>query len=185
MRDGIDIHRCLAARALGRIHPQQPEAIHALTDALLDEDEDVRTDAAAALARLAAPESGPQLFYNLIGDPNAEVKGSALDVLIRMRHPEIVEWLRRLLKGRDSEVVWDEDTFYADGWDDWTDIQLRAIKGLGALGVEDAVPDIAAAIDDEMGQDLMETGFAAMAKLGKPGIAQLARDREAPFLRPE
>lgn len=174
LRDGIDTHRCLAAQALGRIHPLQPETVDALIDALIDEDEDVRADAAAALTRLGDPKSGPQLFDNLIGDPNAEVKGSALDVLIRMRHPDIVAWLRRLLKGRDPEIVWDDDAFYAEGWDDWTDIQLRALKGLATLGVQDAVPDIAAAIDDEMGQDLVEAGFAALARLGEPGTARLA-----------
>ncbi|MHA1108728.1 MAG: HEAT repeat domain-containing protein, partial [Alphaproteobacteria bacterium] len=164
----------LAAQALGHLHQQHPDIVGALIDALLDEDEDVRSDAASALAGLADPRSAPQLFDNLIGDPNAEVKGAALDVLIRMNHPEIAGWLRRLLKGRDPEIVWDEDAFYTDEWDDWTDIQLRALKGLGELGLEDSVPDIAAAIDDEMGQDLIVPAFATLATLGQPGIAALA-----------
>ena len=173
LRDGIDIHRCLAAQALGRLRPEQPEAAVSLTDALLDQDEDVRTDAAGALAVLADPASGPQLLENLIGDPCAEVKRAALDALVRMRHPDIVPWLRRLVRERDPEVVWDEDGFHSEGWDDWTDIQAGALAGLARLGAGDAVADITAAIDDEFGQDLTEAGFSALAGLGAPGIAAL------------
>ena len=60
LREGIDIHRCEAAQALGRI--DRPAAARALVDALLDEDEDVRTDAADSLARLAPLEAGLQLL---------------------------------------------------------------------------------------------------------------------------
>ncbi|MCH8999001.1 MAG: HEAT repeat domain-containing protein, partial [Proteobacteria bacterium] len=67
LREGIDIHRCQAAQALGRI--RDPAGVRALVDALLDEDEDVRTDAAGALARLAPPAAGRQLLENLLGDP--------------------------------------------------------------------------------------------------------------------
>lgn len=173
LRDGIDIHRCLAAQALGQVRSEGSDAVDALIDALRDEDEDVRADAAGALARLGDPKSGAHLLENLIGDPCADVKLPALDALIRMCHPKIVPWLQRLLAGRDEEIVWDDDAFHADEWDDWTDLQLRALSGLAELGVEAAVPEIVAAIDDEFGQDLLEPGFAALARLGEPGIAAL------------
>ena len=41
LNEGVDIHRCLAAQALG--HIDSPVAVRALIPALLDEDEDVRT----------------------------------------------------------------------------------------------------------------------------------------------
>ena len=47
LSDGIDVHRCLAAKASGRIGA--PAAVQPLIAALLDEDEDVRVDAAEAL----------------------------------------------------------------------------------------------------------------------------------------
>lgn len=172
LHDGIDVHRCMAARALGRM--DQPEAVEALVEALLDEDEDVRTDAAGALARLAPPAAGRPLLESLLGDPCTDVKLQAVDALVRLRHPEAVPWLRRVLKGRDEEIAWDESDFYEGGWDDWVDFQVRAVEALAALGVEDSVPEIVAAIDDEFGQDLTETGFKALAKLGEPGVAALA-----------
>ena len=173
LREGIDIHRCEAAQALGRI--DRPAATRALIDALLDEDEDVRTDAAGALARLAPLEAGQQLLENLLGDPCAGVKLAAIEALTRLRHPELAPWLRRLVAGRDPEIAWDEAEFYEGGWDDWVDIQVKAIQSLAELGIEDAVPEIVAAIDDELGQDLTEVGFKALGALGDPGVAALFR----------
>ena len=170
--EGVDVHRCLAAQALGRM--DHPEAVRALVNALLDEDEDVRTDAAGALARLAPPEAGHQLMENLLGDPCSGVKLNAIDALTRLRHRALAPWLRRMLKGRDEEINWDESEFYEGGWDDWVDIQVKAIEALAELGVEEAVPEIVAAIDDEFGQDLSEIGFAALGGLGTPGLAALA-----------
>jgi len=63
--NGVDVHRCLAAQALGSIGGEA--VVEPLIAALLDEDEDVRTDAAAALSKLADPRSGKQLMENLLG----------------------------------------------------------------------------------------------------------------------
>ena len=172
LREGIDVHRCLAARALGRIG--RAEDVDTLVAALLDEDEDVRTDAAAALARSAPRAAGEQLLENLLGDPCSSVKLNAIDALVAMRHPEVASWLRRLVRGRDEDMAWDEGDFYEQGWDDWLDVQVEAIQGLADLGVEGAVPEIVAALDDEAGQDLTEIGFKALARLGEPGAEALA-----------
>jgi HEAT repeat protein len=173
LRDGADVHRTLAAQALGAIGRR--DAVPALLDALLDEDTDVRVDAAAALGSIGAPSTAPKLMENLIGDPCTEVKMAAMDALVAMRHEAIVPWLVRLLKGRDEEMAWDEDDIYQDGWDDWVDMQVKAIEGLAAFGVSDAVPDVIEAIEDEFGQDLSEKGFRALALMGEPGIAALVR----------
>ena len=92
-----------------------------------------------------------RLLDNLLGDPCTGVKLNAIDALSRMRCREVVPWLRRLIKGRDEAINWDEAEFYEDGWDGWLDIQVKAIEALAALGVEQAVPDIVAAIDDPDG----------------------------------
>jgi len=171
LADGVDIHRCAAAQALGRIGG--PMTVKALIAALHDEDEDVRIDAATALARLADPAAAEPLMENLIGDPSSEVKLAAIDALVRLRHGAVVPWLTRLVRGRDAEMAWDEDEFHTGGWDDWVDIQVKAIEALADFGAEDAVPEIVAAIQDEHGQDLTEIGFKALARLGVPGRAAL------------
>jgi len=173
LREGVDIHRCLAAQALG--HLPHHDSVKTLLAALLDEDEDVRTDAAGSLARLAPPEASEQLLESLVGDPCMGVKLSAIDALVRMRQAEVVPWLRLMVKGRDDTINWDESEFYEGGWDDWVDLQLKSIEGLAELGVGEAVPDIVGAIDDEFGQDLTEHGFKALAKLGVPGLEALSR----------
>ncbi len=171
LADGADVHRCSAAKALGSIG--DPEAVEPLIAALLDEDEDVRVDAVEALSRIKDPRAGKGLLENLLGDPNGDVKLGAIEALSRMGDRQVVPWLRRLLKGRDEEIVWDEDAFYRDDWDDWVDIQVKSIQGLALMKVDESVPDIVAAIEDEEGQDLSEVAFKALAGLGRPGIEAL------------
>ncbi len=169
---GIDIHRVLAAQALGHIGGD--EAVDALIKGLLDEDEDVRTDAATALVRLGDPKADKQLLENLIGDPCPEVKLAAMTALAATRNSEVVPWLLRILAGRDEDIVWDEDEFYATGWDDWLDMQLKAIEGLANLGVEEAVAGIVTAINDDEAQDITDTAMKALARIGPSGIEALA-----------
>jgi HEAT repeat protein len=178
LRDGVDIHRCAAATALGQM--EEHEAVDALIDALHDEDEDVRTDVAAALLRLGDPRAAMQLMENLIGDPCGEVKIAALQTLTRMRHHEVVPWLRRITLSRDEEIAWDDDSFYSGGWDDWVDLQIKAIEALADFGCEDAVPDIVTAMQDEMEQDLTEVGFKALVQLGETGVAACVGALNAP-----
>ncbi|MCH7487852.1 MAG: HEAT repeat domain-containing protein [Proteobacteria bacterium] len=172
LRDGVDIHRCLAAQALGRIG--QPAAVGPLMEALLDEDEDVRTDAAGALAALADPRAATQLLENLLGDPCIDVKLAAIEALVRLRSRDLIPWLRRMVKGRDEDIAWDEAEFLDSGWDGWVDIQIKAIEALAELGAGEAVPDITQAMEDEHGQDVSETAFPALARMGGPGIEALA-----------
>jgi HEAT repeat protein len=171
LRHGIDTHRCLAAQALGQIG--STDSIQALIAALLDEDEDVRSDAAAALTQRAPVEAGTQLMENLIGDPVREVKLHAIDALARMRHPDLAPWLRRIARQRCADINWSGPETQG-GWDDWADVQIKAIETLAALDCEEAVPDILAAIKDEFGQDLTGAGFAALARLGAPGTEALS-----------
>ncbi len=171
LRDGVDVHRCAAARALGKI--ADPDTVEVLCQALLDEDPDVRTDAAAALGNLADAQSAEKLMDNLIGDPCCDVKISAIEALVRLRYEPVIPWLKRLVAGRDEEIAWDEEEFHGGSWDDWLDVQLAAICGLGMLGAADGVPEIVAAFDDEMGQDVSEHAIDALCQLDEPGAAAL------------
>ena len=179
--NGVDIHRCAAATALGRL--RVPDAAEPLIAALRDEDEDVRTDAATALAGLRDERAAASLLENLIEDPCGDVKTAALDTLSRMRSPDLIPWLRRIVRGRDEEIAWDDDAFDAGGWDDWVDLQVKAIEALGELAVEDAVADIVTAMQDEMGQDLTDVGLRALVRLGDPGIAAAIDALDTPDAR--
>ncbi len=168
----VDVHRCAAAQALGQMG--HPASVDALIAALVDDDEDVRADAAGGLSRRPDPRAAKPLLDSLLGDPCIEVKLAAIEALGRLRDAAALPWLMRLVRGRDEEIVWDENEFHASGWDDWTDIQLKAIEALAEIGAPDAVGDIVAALQDEFGQNLIEVGFGALARLGEPGLSALA-----------
>lgn len=169
--EGMNVHRCAAARALG--HMPSSKSVEVLVKALLDEDPDVRTDAAASLGQIGDVSCAEALMHNLTEDPESDVKRAALKSLIDMRYAPVVPLLRALVVSRTEEIQWDEDEFYTDGWDSWLDLQLAAIHGLAAFGAEEGAPDIFTAMADEMGQDVSESGVNALAKLGELGALAL------------
>lgn len=166
-RDGVDIHRCAAVQALG--HIGTPACIAPLCHALLDEDEDVRIDAAVALSEIADAAAADTLLQSLIGDPSGDVKVAALKGLVSQRYPPVLPWLEKLLVARPSDMAWDEETFDQGGWDDWLDLQIIALEGLGVFAVESAVPAVQAAMADEEGQDLTSHAVTALARMGETG----------------
>ena len=175
VRGGPDVARAAAAQALGAIARPDPdgEAIDALIQGLLDEDEDVRVDAAEALGQIGHARAGAALMESLVEDPVGEVKVAAVAALGRLKHGPAIPVLRDLVRGRDGRVVWDDEEFLAGGWDDWLDVQVKAIEALGAMAAVEAVPDIVAAAADEMGQDLSPVAFRAVAGMGEAGLAAL------------
>ncbi len=177
LRKGDDAHRCFASQALGAIGGAG--AVEALIERLVDEDEDVRIDAVEALGRLGDRRAGDPLLQSLVEDPCGDVKVTAVRALGHLGATAAIAPLRRLARERHDSVAWDETEFLSDGWDDWLDIQVKAIEALGNLGAEEAVPDIVAAMSDEMGQDLGDIGIRALARLGDPGIRALADFLEA------
>lgn len=170
---GDGAHRCFAARSLGRIG--QRAAVDALIEALRDEDEDVRAEAAEALGLLGEGRAAAALLENLAGDPCGEVKVNAVNALGRLGDPSAIPQLKRLVVGRDEEnVVWDEAEALASGWDDWLDVQVRAIEALADLGAGEAVDDIVSVLRDEMGQNLSAVVPGALSRMGDAGIRVLA-----------
>ncbi|MEM0922117.1 MAG: HEAT repeat domain-containing protein [Pseudomonadota bacterium] len=175
LRGGDPVIRAAAARALGSF--DMPEAAGALAAALLDEDPDVRADAMAALTGCATPRERAAILSSLRGDPVAEVKTAAIQVLARLGGDEARELVLRLVSDRaEDEITWDDTESV---WDDWLDIQLAAIEALGAMQVVEAIPVFLAARQDEFGQDLDGPVFAALAGMGTEGLTALlalARD---------
>ncbi|HID05994.1 MAG TPA: hypothetical protein EYP10_02480, partial [Armatimonadetes bacterium] len=173
LNDGIDVHRCAAARALGVI--AGPQATAVLVEALMDEDPDVRVDVATALAGINDPSTAQKLMENFVGDPDSDVKKAALSALIEMRHEPVLPLMRKLVTSRsEGDITWDEDEFYESGWDNWDDIQFTSIRGLGDFGDEQAAGEILNAMANEEGQDVSEVAFVALAKMGATGARALA-----------
>ncbi|MFQ5763783.1 MAG: HEAT repeat domain-containing protein, partial [Rhodospirillales bacterium] len=175
---GNEVHRCLAVQALGRIG--NPRAVDALTACLMDEDEDVRVDAAEGLGLLGDGRACASLVSSLLGDPCSDVKISAVEALGRLGCRDAAPELRGLARQGDDAANRDDTEWLHEGWDDRLEIQVKAIDALARMGTVEAVPDIVDAIDDEMGQELSETGMKALARLGGPGIEALAHYLKAP-----
>lgn len=171
LANGIDVHRCAAARAFATIGGAG--AVASLIPALLDEDPDVRVDAAQSLGAIGDPAAAKPLMENLLGDPESDVKKAALQALIDFGHAPLVPLLRKLSISRCDDIAWDESEFYSDGWDSWLDLQMIAIRGLARFGPPEAVSDILTAMGDEQGQDVSEVGVAALATMGLDGAVAL------------
>lgn len=173
LENGVDIHRCAAAQGLSQI--SYPGTAAAFEKALLDEDEDVRADVVAGLVKIADPKTGDAVLENLLGDPSPEVKLAAIELLAEIDHKEALPWLMKLITEQSEEINWDESAYYASGWDDWLDIQKAAIKAVGKMGAQEAVPEILKAMDDEEGQDLTPVALPVLAHLGQTGLAALKK----------
>lgn len=171
INDGVDVHRCSAATAVGKI--AHSGAGEVLKKALLDEDEDVRTDVVTALSKLQDPATAEAVMENFVGDPCPEVKMAAIETLVKLKHQPIIPHLMKLATARDEDITWDEDAFYDGGWDDWLDVQFAAITALGELGVVDGVASIVEAMHDDLGQDVSHIAIPALMKLAKPGADAL------------
>ncbi|WP_179954308.1 HEAT repeat domain-containing protein [Denitrobaculum tricleocarpae] len=164
-----EVVRCAAARALAALG--DAAAAPHLVEALLDEDPDVRTDAMYALVRCARPEDADALRRSLLGDPVKEVKILAIEALAAVKDAASLPLLMALSKDRcDHDVAWEDE---AGMWDDWLDVQLAAIAALGEMAAQEAVQDMLLARDDEMGQELDDVVFAALAKIPESGITTL------------
>ena len=172
LREGDGAQRCFAARALGRI--VACDALPLLIDATQDEDEDVRCEAVDALGRLGGAGAVTALLGSLRLDPCGDVKRQSILALEQLGAEQAGPLLRDLVRGRGDEVVWDEMAI-CDGWDDWLDVQVAAIRALASFRAQEAVPDILAALLDEEAQDLSDVATRAFAALGASGAQALRR----------
>ncbi|MEM1078204.1 MAG: hypothetical protein AAGI09_06720 [Pseudomonadota bacterium] len=166
-----EIIRSAAIKALAGLGVAPALSLPLLTEALMDPDPDVRTDAMDALSRSALPEHGKQLILSLEGDPVREVKRAALSGLARLRDTSALDLIRALTLSRSEDrVAWEDEN---SDWEDWLDIQIAAIDALGEMRATDAIDDLMAARDDELGQTLDIPVFDALAKMGPEGIVWL------------
>ncbi|WP_424969235.1 HEAT repeat domain-containing protein [Dinoroseobacter sp. S76] len=166
-----EIIRSAAIKALAGLGVAPALSLPLLTDALMDPDPDVRTDAMDALSRCALPEHTELLVFSLEGDPVREVKRAALSGLARLRATSALDLIRALTLSRSEDrVAWEDEN---SDWEDWLDIQIAAIEALGEMRATEAIEDLMAARDDELGQTLDIPVFDALAKIGHDGVVWL------------
>ncbi len=169
-KSDYDVIRLRAIQALTAIGAANSPA---LVEALLDDDEDVRQDAAQALGALGVQDAAPQLLENLIHDPCGEVKLACVTALAELKSEDAAPYLRTLVTGRGEDITWDEDELHQDEWDDWLDTQIAAIKALGRMGDAAAIEPIVMALMDEDGQELGDVACEALGRIGQPAVPTL------------
>lgn len=165
--NGDEVDRCYAAQALGRF--RDPRALEPLYRHLQDEDLDVCIDTATALGHMGSEDAVQGLIDALLYHAEPDVKQAAIGGLSHCGGDLAAKTLLRLLD-RPEEMQISQ----TEGWDDWWDIQLQAVKALGDCGVTAAVQPLAALLDSDAGQDIESEILNALIQIGQPGVAALA-----------
>jgi len=164
---GDEVDRCYASKALGALGDAQ--AIPALIQRLRDEDIDVSIDAIEALGRIGNPQAIPPLLESLNSDPNGEIKIAVVEALGKIGGPDIITPLLDIAKTCPVDMVWDE----TDSWNDWWDMQLKAVEILGGMRIAQAVPVLLGILEDEENQDIESEVLKALAQIGGKGEKSL------------
>ncbi|MDM8545387.1 HEAT repeat domain-containing protein [Candidatus Venteria ishoeyi] len=168
IQEGDDVDRCYTVRTLGLM--QDKSAIPLLTNCLHDEDVDVCIDTVMALADMQDASSAGTLIESLLKDPDGEVKVAAVKALVQLKSVEAIPHLLEVAEHRPENI-----NFESGDWDDWWDIQLEAIKGLGELQVTDAVPVLERILTADEGQDIESEILTALAQIGGEANEVLTR----------
>ncbi|MES9923818.1 MAG: HEAT repeat domain-containing protein [Candidatus Thiodiazotropha endolucinida] len=159
---GDEADRCYAARALGVL--RSDSAVPYLINRLKDEDVDVCVDAAEALGNIAHQSAVPALIDSLRNDNSGEVCSMVAAALGKIASAECVDVLLEVLTQRPQGLEWDGD------WDTWWDIQLEAVKALGAAGDEKAVEELVAFINDDAQQDIENEVLNTLVSISGKGL---------------
>lgn len=129
LSSGDEAQRCYSARALSSnalTEGTSPLVEAVLNDNLYHEDPDVVTDSAMALARLSIGDAS-RLIEVATLHPEADARLAALDALEKLiEDPKVEALFIELAKGRAAEDSWGSNS----DWDDWWDIQLKAVACL-------------------------------------------------------
>ncbi|MEH6651787.1 MAG: HEAT repeat domain-containing protein [Motiliproteus sp.] len=175
LENGDEVDRCYAAQALGQL--QDPTALEPLYRHLQDEDLDVCIDAAAALGQIGSDDAVQGLIDALHYHSEVDVKQAAIEGLSKCGGELAKQTLQQVLD-RPDDIQMSE----TEGWDDWWDLQLQAVKALGDNAVADAAEALAEMLDSDDGQDIESEILKALVQTGPAGIDQLIQrlDGSAP-----
>jgi HEAT repeat protein len=160
---GDEVDRCYASRTLGILG--DANVIPSLVQCLRDEDIDVSIEAAEALGRIGNTDAIPPLLESLKHDPNGEIKIAVVDALGKIGGQDVVAPLLEIAKSCPDDMAWDDTS----DWNDWWDMQLKAVEALGRMRVAEAVPVLIAILEDEDSQDIESEVLKALALIGGEG----------------
>ncbi len=159
LNTGDEVDRCYAAKTLGNLRIES--ATPALLERLRDEDIDVCIDAITALGKICDPSALPLLLESLEKDPDCDVKLAITESLANFKNATTIETLIKLVEDRPEEMDFDENK----DWDDWWDLQQKAIIILGEMKVEEAFPILRTTLEDEFSQDIEAIILKSIAKI--------------------
>ena len=164
---GDEADRCYVIRSLGVL--KATSAIEPLIERLRDEDLDVCVDAAGALGLLGDPRAIPQLLESLEKDPDGEVRSAIVEALGLVGGQEVVPALLDIAANRPENLEWQDD------WDDWWDMQLKAVDALGRMGEVSAIPVLESVLGFEDGQDIESETLSALARIDGEALPLLEK----------
>ncbi|MEH6626637.1 MAG: HEAT repeat domain-containing protein [Motiliproteus sp.] len=156
--NGDEADRCYAARALGTLADNQ--ATDTLIERLRDEDIDVCVDAATALGDIGDARATPALIESLMKDPDGEIKTAATEALGKIADPLAIDTLIEVAKERPEGLEADD----GNSWDDYWDIQLKAVQALGQCGAQKTSIPLCAIIDNDELQDIESEVLSALSQ---------------------
>ncbi len=162
LKSGDEADRCYVTQALGKLTEpgEQNRVASELLPYLRDQDIDVCVDAATTLGKVGGKGVAEALIESLEMDPDGEVKRAVAEALGELGDPRAIPGLIRVMEERDEGIE-----IIEDGWDLWWDVQLAAVKSLGKLQANDAVPHLVELLDSEEGEDIETDILRALAEI--------------------
>lgn len=167
LEQGDEAQSCYSAKAIAQA--QYQDAIPQLNNCLYHQDVDVVIDASKALGELGQGD-----IHALIdvakNHPDGDARQAALIALSKQtclqdkQHPDrvaIVELLQTMAQGRLEEDNWGMD----QGWDEWWDLQLLAVKLLGQVASDSATALFKQLLDYDPEPELEMALYNALAQL--------------------
>ncbi len=130
---------------------EKPEITHALEMQLKDPNKMIRGAALSALAKRQSGGINIDKISNVLLDPDLDVQSKAVDVLIKMNHPDTVRYLLPALKD-ESEYT-----------------RRAAVEVLNEVGNENSVQELLSAIKDDDWWVRSRAGDA-LAEIGGPKV---------------
>jgi len=164
-----EVDRSFAIRALSDL--KDTDSTEIIINCLRDEDLDVSIDAVNALGVIGKACKNNQtvtyeritdkLIESLINDPESEIKVACLEALTLIGNEKAIPHFLMF-----AEKPPEEMTFDAGDWNAWWDMQLHAIRGLGQLKVEAAIPVLQRLIASDEFLDIENEIFNTLVAIG-------------------
>ncbi len=167
------LSRCCAVRALEKFACDDDETKRMLIELLLDEDPDVRMDAANALGTAKDENAVEPLVRNMEGDPDGEVRIQVVKALARIKSDKAVDPLIRCLEAEGYPEL--EGPAVDDlEFPHYIAVHVETLNAIGAIGDPRAADAVIELVESEDYEDIQETGFRV--------LAQLSSDRAKEYL---